>query len=397
MKVTPTDIPTPDPQSEANGFDLLDLAVVFAKHKTLTIGVPFVCAVLAAVISLVMPNIYTATTKILPPQPAQSAASALLGQLGGLAGLAGAAGIKNPNDLYVGMLRSRTVADNLIERFDLKNLFHVERMSQARQMLEQQTSIVLGRDSIITIEVDDKDPSRAAELANAYVDELFKLTAVLAVTESSQRRLFFERQFAHAKNNLDRAQVAARQALARGGLVKVDEQGRAMVETTARLRAQISAKEVQIGAMRAFATEGNPERQLAQQELEALKRQVAKIEGTGTALAPDSTSGGKGIGNLDLLRDVKYYETMYELLGKQYELAKIDEAKEAAVIQVIDKAVEPDRKSKPRRALIVLFSGVAALLAGILAAFAREALERVFSDPRQAGRLQALRRALVRF
>src|SRR5713226_7909783 len=267
---------------------LLDLLIVLAKHKRLVLGVPFVVAIAAVIISLLMPNIYTGTTRILPPQQSASAASALLSQLGGaVGGLAGAAGgalgIRSPNDLYVGMLKSRTVADNLISRFELGKVYDEVRLSDARKRLEKETAIVAGRDGIITIEVDDKDPKRAAELANAYVDELMKLTKVLAVTEAAQRRLFFERQLLQAKDNLTAAEIAARQGLQKGGLAQVDAQGRSMIEVTARLRAQISVKEVQIGSMRTFAAEGNPELQRTQEELQALKRELVRIEGSSPA------------------------------------------------------------------------------------------------------------------
>ena len=185
-------------------------------------------------------------------------------------------------------------------------------------------------------------------LANAYVDELFKLTNVLAVTEASQRRLFFERQFEQARDNLTKAEAAARQAMDKGGLVQVEGQGRAIIENTARLRGQITVKEVQIGAMRTFATDNNPDLKLAQQELESMKRELARIEGTsGSKSGNGRENDSSGIDSVGLLRNVKYQETVYELLAKQFELAKIDEAKDSAVVQVMDKAIEPDRKSKP--------------------------------------------------
>jgi uncharacterized protein involved in exopolysaccharide biosynthesis len=376
---------------------LLDLAIVLAKHKRFVIGLPLVVAAAAAVISLLLPNIYTGTTKILPPQQTPSASAALLAQLGGLAGGVASAipGLKNPNDLYVGMLKSRTIADELIERFDLKKRYGAEYMDEARKKLAGVTSIVSGRDSIITVEVDDKDPKVAAELANGYVDELFKLTKVLAVTENSQRRLFFERQLSQAKENLTNAEVAARRALGQGGLVKVDDQGRTMVETTARLRAQITVKEVQIGAMRSFAGEENPELRLAMEELEALKREMGRIEGSGGGKAMYSSASAKGMDNLGLLRDLKYHEVVYEMLARQFEMAKIDEAKDASVVQVMDKALEPEHKSKPVRSRIVLLSTLVALIGGIVAAFFREAMNRTRSDPRHADRLQTLRRQLT--
>jgi len=374
---------------------LLDLLIVLAKHKWQILGFPFAAAVIAAIYSLLLPNIYTATTKILPPQQSQSTAAAMLGQLGALTGVAGGAlGIKNPNDLYVGMLKSRTVADNLIQRFDLNVVFEQKLQSGTRAALEGMTKISSGKDGIIVIEVDDKDAKRAAELANAYVDELTKLTGVLAVTEASQRRLFFERQLAQAKENLTAAEITARQNLEKGGLAKVDDQGRAMVEVTARLRAQISVKEVQIGAMRTFAAERNPELLMVRQELEALKRELSRIEGSSPAAAAISKggeAGSSGLDNLRRLRDMKYYEIIYELLAKQYELAKIDEARDAALIQVMDKAIEPERKSKPKRAHIVILTALVVGFLAILWAFIKEAGERARQNPEQASRLEALR------
>src|SRR6266545_8183704 len=168
---------------------LLDLLIVLAKHKRVVLGLPAIAATVAAIISFLLPNIYTGTTRILPPQQSASAATALLNQLGGvLGGFGGAAGgtlgIRNPNDLYVGMLKSRTVADNIITRFNLDKIFNEDYLSNTRRRLANVTTITAGREGIITIEVDDKDPKRAADLANAYVDELKRLTKVLAVTEA---------------------------------------------------------------------------------------------------------------------------------------------------------------------------------------------------------------------
>lgn len=373
-----------------DGISLLDLAIVIAKRKGLILGLPLAVAVIAAIVAFLLPNIYTGTTKILPPQQTPSASSVILSQLGSLAGglASGAPGLKNPNDLYIGMLRSRTVADNLIERFELRKRYDVHYMEQARAKLLDITSITSGRDSIITIQAEDKDPKFAAELANAYVDELFKLTKVLAVTETSQRRLFFERQLAQARENLTKAETSAKKALEQGGVLKVDEQGRSLIETAARLRAQITVKEVQLSSMRTFASENNPDLILVQKELEALKRELAKAEGTGPRSGSNETSG-KGMDNLALLRDMKYHETVYELLARQYELAKIDEARDASIIQVLDKALEPERKSKPVRIRIVLLSALAATLVGVILAFVLESLTKMHNDPRTAERWQA--------
>lgn len=381
---------------------LLDLLIVLAKHKRIVLGVPFVAGIVAAIVSLLMPNVYTGTTRILPPQQSASAASALLNQVGGaLGGLLGGAGgsalgVRNPNDLYVGMLKSRTVADNLISRFELRKVYDEDRLSDTRKRLEKETTIAAGKDGIITIEVEDRDPKRAAELANAYVEELMKLTQVLAVTEASQRRLFFERQLLQAKDSLTAAELAARQGLQKGGLAQVDAQGRSMIAVTARLRAEISVKEVQLGAMRTFAAEGNPELQRTQQELEALRRELSRVEGSSAVagVGRGDASGNRGLDNLGLLRDVKYYEFLYELLAKQYELAKIDEAKDATVVQVMDKAIEPDRKSKPKRTLIVILVALTAWFFAIVSAFVQESAIQAKLDPRRSSQLERLRSLL---
>ena len=371
---------------------LVDVLVIFAKHKRLIVGFPFAVAVLAAAFSFLLPNIYTATVKILPPQQAQSSASAMLNQLSNVAGLAaGVSGLKNPNDLYVGMLKSRTVADNLIQRFELVKRYGVRLTSDARNKLMQVTNIESGKDTIISIDVDDEEPVFAAQLANAYVEELFKLTSVLAVTEASQRRLFFEQQLAKAKDSLANAENTAREALQQGGLVKVDDQARAMVETTARLRAQISAKAVELGAMRTFAAESNPELRLVQQQLESLRRELARLEGADGTRASAAVSDGKGIDNLGLLRDLKYNEVLFELLARQFEMARIDEARDSGLVQVLDKAVEPDRRSKPNRRIIVMLWAVAALVAALLWVFLLESFAKTRGDPRDAPRWQALR------
>jgi len=369
---------TSSPAAEESA-SFLDWLIVLAKYKRSLIALPLLAAVIAAGISLLLPNMYTGTTRILPPQQTQST-SAVLAQLGSLAGLAGGAvpGMKNPNDLYVGMLKSRTVADHIISRFDLNKLYDKRYQSETRRELARRSTIVAGKDGIISVEVDDIDPKRAAELANAYVDELFKLTKVLAVTEASQRRLFFERQLELAKDNLARSEASTRHALEKGGLVMVEGQGRVMAETNARLRAEITVRELQIGAMRAFASDQNPELQRTQQQLEVLKRELSRMEGNSPIGRPGAKeeNNSKGIENLRLLREMKYNEVTYELLARQYEIAKIDEAKDSAIIQVMDRAIEPDRKSRPHRARIVIVTAVLAVLAALLFALLREAYAR---------------------
>lgn len=384
---------------------LLDLMVVLAKHKWLILGLPLLVAVVAAYISMNLPFSYTATARLLPPQQRAPSAVSLLSQLsGGLGGLAGIAGgfVQNPNEIYIGMLRSRTIADNLIARFKLDEAYGTKYSSDTRKVLGGRSSIVAGKEGIITIEVEDNDPKRAADLANSYAEELEKLTNMFALTESSQRRLFFERQLATARDNLSSAQVAARDALERGGIAQVDAQGRALLEVTANLRAQISLKEVQMGAMRSFAAEQNPALRMAQQELDALKRELERIEGSTRSSDIGSSADGStkkplgtsGLNNLARMRNVRYFEMLYELLARQYEAAKMDEARDSATVQVLDKAVVPDRRSGPQRTRFVLIAGFGGLLFAVLLSFILEAFNRTRKDPKQAPRLAEFRRYL---
>jgi tyrosine-protein kinase Etk/Wzc len=399
--LSPETIATPQPAGDDDEISLLDLAIVLAKHKKLIFGLPFVVAVIAAIVSLLMTPIYTATTKILPPQQSQSTAAAMLGQLGALAGVAGGAlGIKSPNDLYIGMLRSRTVADNLIARFDLRKLYETKTADDTWKALDGNTRVTSAKDGLITVEFEDKDPKRAAVIANGYVEELYKLTQTLAVTEASQRRLFFEKQLTLAKDNLAQAEVGLKQTQESTGLIKLDEQGKAIITAVATLRAQIAAKEVQLGAMHAFATDKNPDYIVTQQEIVGLRAQLQRLEksnnvGQGDIFVPTGKVPEAGLEYLRKLRDVKYYETIFELLAKQYEIAKADEARDASIIQVLDKASEPERRSRPKRTQIVIISALAAGFLAVLLAFVAEALEKTRQDPGSRERIDRLRRYLA--
>lgn len=363
----PTSTPPVNTSSQSER-GLLDILIALAKRKKQLFGLPIAVAVLTAAVSLALPNVYSASAKLLPPQQPQSGAAALLSQLGGVAGaVAGSAGLKNPNDLYVGILKSRTVADRIIQRFQLKTVYDTDSMERARSTLEQNTTIAAGKDGLITIGVDDKSQALAAKLANAYIDELLNLTKTLAITEASKRRVFFERQFEMTKNNLASAEAGLRTSLDANGVISVDSDSRAMLETVGRLRAQISAKEIQLNSMSAFLTTNNQVYKRAQEELESLRGELSKLEnGRGDHSSVGTNKETKsGLSNIKLLRDVKYYQMLYELLAKQYEAARLDEAKDPSIVQVLDPAVVPEKKSKPKRALIVIFAYLAASLATI--------------------------------
>lgn len=384
--------------NDEDGINLLDLVIILAKHKKTILIFPLVVAIVVAGISLLSPDIYTATARIMPPQQQQSTASAMLGQLAGLAGGAGASalGLKNPNDLYVSMLKSRTVADAIILRFKLKELYEQKTMAGVYKALESVTKVSAGKDGLITVEVDDKIPQRAADMANAYVDELHELTKTLAVSEASRRRLFFERQLHQVKDRLAGAEMAMKQTQENTGVLELGAQGRAMVEAVGEIRAQIAAKEVQLAAMRTFATTQNPDYIHAQGELAGLRGQLSKFERGGEdGLVPVGKLPEVGVQSVRRLRELKYYETLFELMAKQYELAKMDEAKEASIIQVLDKAVAPDRKSRPKRMLTVIVYAFVAGFIAVLWVFFKEVLGNARKNPVQAEKINALRNSMA--
>src|ERR1051326_7793536 len=232
MAPTDTDIifRNPTPEDEPLWPSLLDLLLVVARRKWLILGMSALGAIAATAAALLLPPQFTGTAVIMPPAQQQSTASALLGQLGPIAGLAGRdLGIKNPSDLYIGILTGRTIADDLIVRFDLRRLYRVDTMMDARKRLASLSSIAAGKDSLIKISVDDLDRKRAAALANAYVDELYKQTNRLALTESAQRRLFFERQLAAERNALATAEAALKATQERTGVLHVSAQVEAVI------------------------------------------------------------------------------------------------------------------------------------------------------------------------
>ncbi len=372
-----------------------DHLIILAKRKWFIFKFVGCAAVLSAGISLLLPKTYTANAKVMPPQQNQSmgAMAALSSQLGPLAALAsGGLGLRSPSELYVAMLRSRTVADNLIDRYSLMNVYQKILRVDARRRLQDRTEISAGKDGVISVSVDDRDPRRAADLANGYVDELERLTKTLAVTEASKRRLFFEREVKMASDDLASAEMALKQTQEKTGLILLDSQSRAMIESLTSLRARVAAQEVQVQMIRTFATAENPDLVRAEQELVALNDQLNRLERGQTkhsfADVPIENVPTAGLEYVRKWREVKYREALFELLAKQYEAAKIDEARDALIVQQLDKATPPERKSGPLRALIVLSSTFLALLVAVLIAIFMERMEQAKEDPQFAGKLQ---------
>ncbi len=379
---------------EDDEVSLLDLLQVVADNLRLLVLAPLAAGLIALGISFAIAPTFTATTRFMPPQQQRSGAAAMLAGLGALGGLASAAGgIKNPADQYVSFLKSRSVQDALIDRFKLTERYETKFREDARKTLDANVQIASGKDGLITIDASDTEPQFAAQLANAHIEELGKLMNRLAVTEAQQRRLFFEKQLSNAKDNLVKAEQVLKTSGVSSSALKASPV--AAVEGLAKLKAGITAQEIKLASMRGYLTESAPDFKQAQTELSAMRGQMARAEKEEPA-APGANSGDSDY--ITKYRDFKYFETLFELFAKQYEMARVDESREGAVIQVVDAAQPPERKSKPKKALIAMMTTLAVGFALLLFIFVRQALRGAAQTPESAEKMsrlgQAFRRAL---
>ena len=331
-------------QVDDDEINLMDLLLVIAKHNRFIIKLTAGAAILSVVYALLQPNIYTGKTVVQMSQQ-NSSAGMMLGQLGGLAGMAGGAmGIKNPADPYVGILKSRTLADAMIQRFKFQTLYKVETMEPARGILAGNTVITAGKDGFITIEYSDKDPKLAAEIANAYVEELLRLNTRLDADNALDRKRFYEKQLGDVREELNRAELEMKSFQEKNRIFRIGGGGDSGGAG---------------GGMVLGATGGIPTAELA---------------------------------FIRIAREVKFQEAMLGMMVQQVAAAKVDAAKNSSSIQVLDQALVPEKKSKPKRALIVLLATILAFFVGIIWAFVKEAGERAGQNPEQTERMNLLRR-----
>jgi tyrosine-protein kinase Etk/Wzc len=389
----------PSHHSDEDEISLLELTTTLGEEKKLVFGLPLVAGLIAIVAVLVMTPVYTAKTTLLPPQIGTGGgAAAALASLGGLAGLAGVSAGGTTTDTVIAMLQSRSAKDQIIEQFDLLNYYEAPLREDVYQALDSLVRVSSDKKSnIITVEVDDKDPQQAAKMANAYYQVLRGLMTRVAVTEAQQRRQFFEDQFLTAKEQLSSAEVRLKETQERTGLVELKSQAEATIGAVARLRGEIAQREVQLSAMRTFATPENSDYRRVVAELHGLRAELKKLDKGGVGGELGLVSAGnlpeQGLEYVRALREVKYHEAVFEIMAKQFELAKVDEAKDGGSVQQLDAAVAPERKSKPKRTLIVVLSVLAAGFLAVLIAFVRSALRKAAVIEENQQGLSALKKA----
>jgi uncharacterized protein involved in exopolysaccharide biosynthesis len=346
---------------------------------------------------------YTAKAVFLPPSSPSSNSALLIGQLGQLAGLGassgGLGGFKDPGAIYVGILESRTVADDMIRQFDLQKLYNTKKLSGTEKVLAGHTKFIPGKDTLISITVDDQDPRRAAAMANGYLKALSRQNDRLALTEAGQRRVFFENQLEQEKDRLADAEVELKRTEQETGLMNPVGQAQVQIAAIAQTQAEISNKEIQLASLSQSATSANPEIIRLTSELDSLRDHLRQLENStgkaspGNPLVPTAKVPELSLKYVRRDRDVKYHEALYALLLRQYESAKLDESRAAPLLQVVDEAVVPDQKSWPPRTIFVLLFTLLGTAAGIAWIVASDMWTRKMSDPENVASWQSIRRA----
>jgi uncharacterized protein involved in exopolysaccharide biosynthesis len=371
-----------------------------AKHKKLVASLVGSAILVGVVYSLLLPTEYTSVAKIMPPRQTQSTTSLLNNMPGGgsLADMAsGGLSLRDPNAIYIGLLKSRPIADTIIDQYHLQAVYRVKDMTSARVALDKATDVASERSGLISISARDHDRRRASDIANAYIAQLRVLTKSISVTEASKRRLFFEEQLKQANEDLVASELAFQQFQQSKGLIRLDAQAGTIVGDIASIRGQIAAKEVELQVLRSYSTERNSDVQIEEREVSALQEKAAQLE-HGGGESDFSEMGLKDLpkAGLDFVRaqrDLQYRQAFYDLLLKQFEAAKLDEGKEAAVIQVVEPAIPPDARSSPHRGLIVQGFAVAGFLIACIFLYLRNFLQ---TDPKIARLTAELQEALMR-
>lgn len=372
--------------SNAWSASALDYAIVLARHLRLLILGPLLLGSAALGITYLIPKTYTASAAfIVPQQQPLFVGVGLPGSLGGLAGAA--AGLRNPADQYAALMQSITVKDKLVERFDLLKVYEEDYKVLARRELDKRTRVTVGRrDSIISLEVEDESPQRAADMANAYIEELEVLTSRLAITEAQHRRMLFEKRLQETTPRLAAAQRELQSAGFNEGALRAEP--RATVEQYAKMRAEATALELRLQSMQSVLADGSPEVMQIKRQLAVLQGQLATKERVNTSAAENRY--------LDKLRAFKYEENLFELFSRQLELARGDEAREGGVIQVVDRATPPERKSRPKRGLVAVATTVGSFLALLAFLLIRHAWQAGPQDEATSRKMAELRAALRR-
>ena len=393
---------------------LFDYLVILIKNSRLIVYTTIITMVVVFLILFFTSNKYTAKASIIPPQQNMTLSGLLLDTLGGavlpssintslLGGLSGIMGLKSPGDLYVGILTRNSIFDRIIERFNLREYyrpwyaFQEPYLEDIRKIIQKRSDINSGKDGIITIEVTDESSQKAAEMANAFVEELGKMLQALAVKEAGERLIFLEKERVQVSLKLTKAEEELRAYSEQSNIIRIDFQEKGIIEYIANLQASIDAKEVQLKVLRQHATPFNYDLIRVETELKGLKERLLAIESqgaqnprSGDIMINTSKIPALGTEYMRLYREVKYFDALREFYSKLVELARLDQSRDVAVIQVVDRATPPERKSKPKRLLITVLLGSGTFIFMVFLAFVLEYWQNMVMSDRNAHYLQLL-------
>jgi tyrosine-protein kinase Etk/Wzc len=380
-------------QSDAN---LVDYLNVLVKHGRLIGYTVCVALILSTIVSLLLPKMYTATARILPPRENSTGLSSLLsGQEDPLGGLAGnLIGNQTPAALYVGIMKSRSVADSLNQKFNLKELYDLKYIEDVYSTLAKRSAIEISKkDQLIYVSVSDRDPVRAADMANAYVNMLDRFNRKLNITQGKRKRLFLEDRLKEVRADLEKAEMDLKIFQEKYRLVSIEEQAKAAIEGAAEIKGQIIAAQTELEVLKQIGTEKQIEAVMLKARIEELQKQLDSINqgekfDAGVPGSPEAGTGSNfyipfddlprlGMHLMRLTREAKIQEKLFELLTSQYEIARIEEAKDVNTVQVLDEAVAPEKKDSPKRTRIVLVSTSLAFVGALLAVFVRHHHHRI--------------------
>lgn len=347
--------------------------------------------VLGVLLALIWPQWYAAEAVFLPPRASETMIPSLGTGAGAGAGAAALMLQQDPSDMYLGMLASRSVLDDVVDHLGLMATYHAKTRADARNALSGQSKFKVNKNSLISVNITAKDPKLAMRIANAYLDALYRLNGSMVASASAHRRAFYEEQMESQKEALDAAEVALKQAEEKTGIVLPEGEAQAGLRAMVDLQTAIGTAETKLSGLRMGATEDNPQVVQARAELAELRAQLARQQansakqGQRSGLASSAALPGLAMELVRKMRDVKLNETLYDTLTAQYERARIESLDPGPQFQIVDRAIVPERKAGPPRRLIVLSAIVLGFLAGLAWITLKEPVEkfiRVFtSDP----------------
>ncbi len=391
---------------------LLDYLVILAKHSRMIISVSVAVTVLTYLYLFFSPNIYIATARMLPPQQNLTLSAQILDSLGGRVspgtggggGLGGGIaasllGLKSQGDLYTAMLTSNTVLDQIVARFHLMEVYQTNSPEAVRGALGKDVRVVPGKkDGLIVIEVTSTTPKLAADIANAFIEELDRLLQGLALQEAKGRLAFLEKERLQASQNLIKAEESLRLFSEKYSVLQIDTQTRGAIEYIARLRAEIDTKEVSLQVLRQQATPFNYDMVRMETEIKGLKEKLRNAEAQwdnciSDVCLPSNKTPGLGLDYLRLFREAKFQESLYQLFTKTVEVARLDMVRDVAVVQVLDPAMFPEKRSN-RRLRPSVFAGIMTFIIMVFVAFGREHLQVAYNREDNVRRLSIMKDCL---